>query len=369
MNNYLIYIALSFILSLASGFLIIPRIVDFCFKRKLYDVPNERKVHHEIIPRLGGMAFIPCMFFAFLVSIYVYNYNSGCLPMGISLWTCSFLASMFMIYIVGLIDDVVGLGANTKFLMQIVAASLLPACNLYINDLYGLFGLHAIPFWIGAPLTVFAIVYVDNAMNLIDGIDGLSGGLALIALAVFFACFFSGRVWVYCVMIAGLAGVLCAYLYFNIWGKVEKHRKIFMGDSGSLTIGFILSFLFVKVFMNNPHTLEFNELDKLMAYSVLIVPGFDVARVIMSRLRSGQSIFKADKRHIHHKLLRCGLSQHKALCAILLLQLALIGLNLLLNQCLKMPWIVLVDIIVFTAFNLAVSCVAAKSDAQKKKKR
>ncbi len=357
MDYYWLYVLLAFTLSLASGFLIIPRIVDFCLKRKLYDMPDERKVHHNAIPRLGGLAFMPCMFFAFLMSLYVFNCVTDNMPVSINLWTCSFLVSLFMVYSVGLVDDIIGLGAPIKFLVQIVAACLLPMSNLYINNLYGFCGVESIPFWIGAPITVFVIVFIDNAINLIDGIDGLSGGLALISLTGFLMCFGREQVWTYCVLIAGLMGVLVAYLYFNIWGSVERKRKIFMGDSGSLTLGFVLGFLMVKFAMNSTAVMPYRSDGLLLAYTLLIVPCFDVVRVVMVRLRVGQPLFQADKRHIHHKLLRCGLTQRKALVVILLLQMLFVLVNTMLSGVIDITYIVLIDVALFIAFHLGVDVV------------
>lgn len=360
MDKYWFYVVLAFALSLLSGFIMMPRIVDFCMKRKLYDIPNERKVHHAAIPRLGGVAFIPSMFMAFIISLYVYGYMSDNLPIGISMWTVSFIISMFMIFIVGVIDDVIGISAHLKFLVQIVAASLLPICNLYINDLYGFCGINSIPFWIGAPLTVLVIVFIDNAINLIDGIDGLAGGLALISLAGFLVCFGREHVWTYCVLIAGLMGVLCAYLYFNIWGRVERHHKIFMGDSGSLTLGFVLGFLVVKFAMNSTVVMPYRSDGLLLAYTLLIVPCFDVVRVIIVRLRVGQPLFRADKRHIHHKLLRLGLTQRAALAVILVLQLFFVALNILLNGLVDITLIVAIDIVAFVAFHYSVDAMTKR---------
>lgn len=355
MNTYWIYIVLSFVLSMVSGFMLMPRITDFCLKRKLYDMPNERKVHHNAIPRLGGVAFMPCMLLAFLVSIYVFRSVTNGLPITISLWTTAFIASLFMIYIIGLVDDMVGLGARLKFIVQIVAAAILPMCNLYINDMYGFCGIGEVSFAVGTFLTVLGIVYISNAINLIDGIDGLSGGLSLIALTGFLVCFARDGVWTYCVLIAGLMGVLCAYLYFNVWGSVEKRRKIFMGDSGSLTLGFILGFLVVKFAMNTGGETLCRTNGLLVGYTLLIVPCFDLVRVFFSRLRAHQGVFVPDKRHIHHKLLRLGLSQHKALLVILMLQLFFCAVNVLMSQCMSLTWIVVADIVLFTAFHLGLN--------------
>lgn len=352
MDSQWIYVILSFVISVAGGCVIIPSILKFCMKRKLYDMPNARKVHTFAIPRLGGISFMPCMLFAFFLSLLVYNRVTGRNHVGINMWTCSFVISLFILYTVGFVDDVIGLGPKTKFAAQIVAASLLPVSGLYINSFYGFCGIYEIPFWIGAPLTVFVIVYVDNAMNLIDGIDGLSGGLALLSLAGFLVCFGRAEVWTYCVLIAGMMGVITAYLYFNIFGKADKGNKVFMGDSGSLTIGFILGFLAVKYSMDGVGNLPRHDDGLLLSYTLLIVPCFDVVRVVLSRLRARQPLFKADKRHIHHKLLAFGLSQHKALVVILLLQMFFVVINMSLFGVISLTILVFVDIVVYTVFNV-----------------
>ena len=360
MDSHWIYVILSFVISVAGGCVIIPRIMNYCMKHGLYDMPNARKVHRNAVPRLGGIAFIPSMSLAFLVSLLVFHQVSGNVPMTISLWTLSFLVSLSMIYCVGIVDDIIGLGAKTKFIVQIVAASLLPACGLYINSLYGFCGVNEIPFWVGAPLTVFVIVFIDNAMNLIDGIDGLSAGLAFMSLAGFLVCFSRAEVWTYCVFIAGLMGVITSYLYFNVLGSAEKGNKVFMGDSGSLTLGFILGFLAVKYSMDGVGVLPRHSDGLLLAYTLLIVPCFDVVRVVLSRLRSRQPLFTADKRHIHHKLLRCGLTQHQALAVILVLQLVFVIMNTTMFPAVHLTYVVVADVALYTVFHLVVNAVIYK---------
>lgn len=358
----MIYTILAFLLSMACGFIVIPCILNFCFKRNLYDVPEARKVHKQAVPRLGGMAFLPSMLLAFVVAIFVLSSVTGHEQVTIGLWSCMFVVSLFMIYAVGIVDDVVGLGPKTKFAVQVVAASLLPLSGLYINNLYGFLGINDIPFWVGAPLTVFVIVFIDNAMNLIDGIDGLSAGLSLMALTGFLVCFAREGVLSYCVLVAGLMGVLVSYLYFNIWGKAEDNRKIFMGDSGSLTLGFILGFLVVKFAMNNTHIMPYRSDSLLMSYTLLIVPCFDVVRVIITRLRDRQPLFKADKRHIHHKLLRCGLSQHQALVCVLSLALFYDVVNFVLYPAVTITVVVAVDIAVYMVFHFTLDYVIRKRE-------
>ena len=348
MNPEILYILGSFLVSLGCGFALIPPIVSFCKKRNLYDLPNVRKVHKCGIPRLGGICFMPSMLLAFLIAMSVFNNVSGNSQITFSLWSLIFFISIALIYCVGVLDDLIGLSPKTKFAAQVVAASLLPWSMLYINDLYGFLGIHAIPYWAGFPLTVFAIVFIDNAINLIDGIDGLSSGLAVLALGGFLVCFYNEGIWLYCILIAGLMGVLLAFMYYNLFAKADKN-KIFMGDSGSLSVGFILSFLFIKLSMDTPNAISTGHSRLLLAYTFLIVPCFDVVRVTLVRLIHRRPVFEADKNHIHHKLMRMGMSQHQALVAILSMAVLFIVLNCLLQCRLSINVIVLTDVAIWIA--------------------
>ena len=349
---------MAFGLSILFEYSVIPLIVRFCRRKGLYDQPDVRKIHKTNIPRLGGISFFPTMMLAALVVIMTHNHDvSNSNKISMSMWSLTFLFSILIIYCVGIVDDIVGLGAKTKFAGQALAASLLPLSGLYINYLYGFLGIGAIPFAVGLPLTVFVIVFACNAINLIDGIDGLSAGLSFISLAGFLLCFLRDGLYTYCVLIAGLMGVLAAFAYFNIWGNRGKSSKIFMGDSGSLTLGFILGFLFVKYVMIN-HESGIYHADALsMAFTLVIVPMFDVVRVSLARLKHRRHIFRADKNHIHHKLMRAGLSQHQALCAILSLALFFIAVNFMLIHHVGITWIVAVDIVLWIVFNSSLNKV------------
>lgn len=346
MTEYiLLLVALLF--SATCGFVFIPLILNFCKQKGLYDQPETRKLHKKPIPRLGGISFLPSMFFSLLCTLAFFNYSSDDQQLSISLWSAYFGVSLLIIYGTGFIDDLVGLDAKTKFTTQIIAAILMPASGLFVNNLYGFLGVHEIPFYIGAPLTVFIIVFITNAINLIDGIDGLSAGLSLIALTGFLFCFMREGLLMYGILIAGLIGVLLAFLYYNIWGQEDKNRKIFMGDSGSLSLGFILGFLLVKFMMDNPNVKPFSLDSMMLACSMLVVPVFDVVRVTLIRIYHRKPIFQADKNHIHHKLMRAGLTQHQALLCILGLAIFYITFNLLLWQFCYMSVMVLADIIVW----------------------
>ena len=349
-QDILIFIAFS--LSVICGLFTIPLIMRFCRSKGLYDHPGGRKVHKTDVPRLGGISFFPIMVLAALVIILTHNKESGMdNKISLSTWTLTFLFSILIVYCVGIVDDIIGLGAKTKFLVQIVAALALPLSGLYINHLYGFLGIWDIPYSVGLPLTVFVIVFACNAINLIDGIDGLSSGLSFVALAGFLALFMRDDLFFYSVLIAGLMGVVTAFAYFNIFGSAKKQHKIFMGDSGSLTLGFILGFLFVKHVMWNPSSGIYHEDALSSALSLVVVPMFDVVRVSMARLAHHRHVFQADKNHIHHKLMRFGLSQHQALCAILALALLFIALHSLLYPRIGTTLTVAADIAVWTLLN------------------
>lgn len=351
------YIIIAFMLSACCGLIMIPALLRFCQKRKLYDLPNIRKVHHTLVPRLGGTAFMPSMALSASIVIVVISLTGNNHKIVLSTWSLAMMLSAMIIYCVGVVDDIFGLDAKVKFTMQIIASAIIPFCGLWINNLYGLFGIHEIPAYVGMPLTVFLFVFIDNAFNLIDGIDGLAATLAILALLGFIYCFSPYNLIAYEVMIAGLIGILVSYLRYNLWGDAEKGNKIFMGDSGSLTLGFILAFLFVKAISVNPNVMPMSTRRVLIAYSLLIIPTYDVVRVVLHRLRWKMPIFDADKSHIHHKLMELGLSPHQALISILSLAITYIALNLIMYDWvgISLTCILLIDIVTYTIFQICIS--------------
>ncbi len=359
MVNHATIIIGAFAISMLCGFVSIPIILNFCKSKGLYDIPNQRKLHKTLVPRLGGTSFFPCMILSFIIATLTLDTHAESHKISISLWSLYFIISLLIIYTVGIFDDLIGLGARTKFTAQIIAASFLPAAGLYINHLYGFMGINEIPFFIGAPLTILVIVFINNAINLIDGIDGLAASLSILALSGFLYGYLSLQLYIYSILIAGLLGVLVAYFYFNVFGKTEHNRKIFMGDSGSLSLGFILGFLFVKYIMVTP-AMPYSPEHLIFAYSLLIIPVFDVARVILHRLRHHRPLFQADKNHIHHKLMCAGLSMHQSLTAIVTLTLLFLLVNTILYPYVHITWTILVDIVLYTLFHLLLNTYTAR---------
>ena len=352
---------------MGCGFAFIPAIIKFCLKRKLYDLPSGRKIHKKPIPRLGGISFVPGMLLASVVTLFLISSGQE-KEVSVSLWSLYFCISLLIIYFTGIVDDIIGLNATIKFTVEILATCIMPAANLYINNLYGLFGIHVIPFWIGAPLTILILVFTCNAINLIDGIDGLSASLSIVALAGFLTCFHAERLTYYCVMIAALIGVLISYLYYNVFGKAENHKKIFMGDSGSLSLGFILGFLAIKLCMDTPRA-AYNPNRIVWAWSFLAVPCFDVVRVFFFRIMHGRSPFQPDKKHIHHKLMSCGLNQHKALIAIITLQLAIMATSYMMVDAISPTIIFIIDVALYAIVNFTANYFIRQEEAMATKKQ
>ncbi len=342
----MLYLFISFLTSLAVTFIGMPLLLRLCKVRGLYDMPNDRKIHQNKVPRLGGVFFAPAMIIGLIMAFLVMLVSGDHFPT-FSAQVFFVSAGLFLIYLIGLLDDVLGLNARLKFIVQFVSALFLPICGVCLNNLYGLFGIHELPLWAGYPLTVFIALLVINAINLIDGIDGLSSSLSLLALMVFTLLNYRIGGIMSAILAAGLTGTVLAFLYFNMLGKVERNTKTFMGDTGSLILGYALAFFVIKYAMFDP-TINNKPEPLLTSFTLLIVPTFDLVRVAFSRLRHGVSIFHADKTHIHHKFLAVGLSMHRSLAVILLLQLTFIGLNWLLFALnVSTVFIVIIDILLF----------------------
>ncbi len=351
-----IFIVLAFVISVFVARLIIPRILIISLRKKLFDIPDARKIHKRAIPRLGGVSFFPTILFSCCLVLAfrsLAGYNISDLQVSYVLPECLFLiCGMTLLYLTGIADDLIGVRYRQKFVVQILCACFLPISGLWINDLYGLFGVHVISAWVGIPFTVLTIVFITNAVNLIDGIDGLASGLSSVALLVFGVLFIEKGLWMYSIIAFSTFGVLVPFFYYNVFGSVERARKIFMGDTGSLTLGYILSFLAVKYSQNNLVVTSYTEGAFVIAFSTLIVPSFDVIRVVMLRIRNGKSPFEADKNHIHHKFLAMGFTPRKALITILLISCSFSAINIFF-----MPWVnntvmLIGDITIWIGLNL-----------------
>lgn len=340
-------------LSALSTAIIMPYLLNVCYRRGLFDLPNERKVHKHSIPRLGGMVFVPAMIISFFGTIALLHALGKDTPDTMNYSSLFMGGCAILIYFIGVIDDLVGCKAKTKFATQLATAVTFSLCGLRIDSLYGFLGIEQLPLLVSYMLTIFLTLLIINAINLIDGIDGLAAGISLVALATYAYLFSKLNVPTFVILIASLSGAILVFLPFNLWGAVEKRRKTFMGDSGSLLLGVVLSYFTMKYAMSNSTTLPLHSDGLLMAYSTVLVPCFDLCRVALCRLKRGQGIFHPDKTHLHHKFMAAGFSMHKTLVYIIALQLAYLAVNVILFRYhIDMVWIMLLDVITFTAINI-----------------
>lgn len=308
-----------FILSLLLGMIVIPRILLISFKKRLFDEPDSRKVHHGKVPRLGGTAFFPSIALAVFSVIVIHDklFRGDLLTVPLTIQLMTTCCSLFLLYVTGIMDDLIGVRYSSKFLIQGICGILIVSSDLYINNFYGLFGIYEIPTWIGAPFTALITIYILNAINLIDGIDGLASGLSGITLLSLGCIFVYLHEYLYSFFAFASLGVLIPFFYYNVFGRVERKRKIFMGDTGSLTIGLVLSILTIKLSMYEPEKEMQIPGAIVIAFSFLLVPMLDVVRVFLHRLREGNNPFQPDNNHIHHKFIALGFPKRRVMITII----------------------------------------------------
>jgi UDP-N-acetylmuramyl pentapeptide phosphotransferase/UDP-N-acetylglucosamine-1-phosphate transferase len=346
----------SFLLAVCIASFILPQILLLSYKKKLFDEPGERKVHTRAVPRLGGVSFFPTILFS-ISFVLGLRYKLGSVIPG-SIAEHFVLEGLFiacgltLLYIVGIADDLTGVRYRKKFVVQIICASFFPLAGLYINNLYGLLGIHELPVYLSCPLTVLIVVFVTNAINLIDGIDGLASGLSGVSLVILGTLFYHHKLWIYSMTAFVTLGVLLPFFYFNVFGNINRRRKIFMGDTGSLTLGYIISFLVIKYSMSNPNVMPYQHGAIVIAFSTLIIPMFDVVRVVIVRARQGKSLFTADKNHIHHKFLAMGFTPRKAMIVIVGMAIGFSTVNIMLVGYIDAIIVFVLDLIIWIGLSL-----------------
>lgn len=324
-NFYLMFdIILSFITAFAITYLVVPSVIGVAKIKKLVDVPGERAAHFVPTPSLGGIAIFAGTVFA------------------ITLWTPFsyfanlqyILAALIIIFLVGAKDDIVPMSPSRKLGGQIfVAAILVFRADVVIDNFYGLFGIYELSEWFSILFSVFVIILLINAFNLIDGINGLAASIG-ITISIFFGTWFFLIERIELAMVAfALTGALVAFLKYNL-----SPAKIFMGDTGSMLVGFVCTILAVKFL--ETHNGYFTEklVDKsylkmyefsaapAVVISVLIVPLFDTLKVFITRILKGRSPFMPDKTHTHHLLLELGLTHDKSTAILALVNVTFIGI-------------------------------------------
>lgn len=306
-------VILSFLLSFLLTFISIPKIIRVSYRKQLMDVPGSRSSHTRKIPRLGGVA----IYFAITVvaSIFCFDMLSKVI---------FFSAALVLLFFIGLMDDLLVVAPQKKLFAQILSALMIVVgSNIRIESFFGLFGIFELPYWISVFFTIFIIVLIINSYNLIDGIDGLASGVGILISLSFVFIFF--RLYDYSMGFLAIAilGSLLAFLYFNL----SNQYKIFMGDTGSMVVGYLIAFMAIKFISLSSMPWVKIESAPIIAIAILIIPLIDTLSVIIIRLMKRKSPFTADQNHIHHRILRLGFNHTKTtliICAanVLLIVLA-----------------------------------------------
>lgn len=285
------------------------------------DTPGRRKIHKKVTPSLGGIG----IFLGLVVSLTIW------LPFEAFQQFKFILAGILILFFIGLRDDIVPLRPLYKLLAQLVAATMIVyLANIKLTSLYGLFGVEELNPLLSQLLSVFTIIVITNSFNLIDGLDGLAGTIATIALTTFGIWFYLiGDEWT-SLLAFSMAGAVVAFLTFN-WDP----SRIFMGDTGALAIGFLFAVLAIK-FIDTNYMLPADNLYKFQAtvttgICIIIIPLFDTLRIFILRISKKQSPFTPDKNHMHHALMRMGMSHSQTAISLGLLNITYILVAILFN--------------------------------------
>ncbi len=314
------------LLAFFTAFLItyfsVPALINLSLLKKLYDKPDHRKIHGRRITALGGIAIFGAFSFSFIL------YTSGLYYAELN----SILAGALILFAIGVKDDLYPITPVKKFGGQLIAALIVVIQgNVRMVSLYGLMGINDLNYTVGVVLSIALFLFLINSFNFIDGINGLAGGVGVIAISTFAYFFYRMDELLFLILCLSYIGALLAFLRYN-FGK----GRIFMGDSGSMVLGFVITVItlfFIQKSVTYEPNIFFAISSAVFAFAVLIIPVFDTIRVVLIRvfiLR--RSPFSADRNHIHHALLDIGLSQIKATSVLLAANLFFVLLALLFHE-------------------------------------
>ena len=283
---------LTYVMAFVLTLIFIPPVIFMVKRFKLFDRPNSRKEHTIPTPTFGGISIFAGMMVSLLFWFKFYNHPS----------IITFFLSMILLFGVGIMDDLKDLAARYKLVIEAGVATLLAISGIRITSFGGLFGIDELHITAQYFITVVTIVGITNAFNLIDGIDGLAGGLGFMSLVTLGIFLTISKDLNYAIIAFALAGALLGFLYFNF-----NPARIFMGDTGSLMLGFVIAVLCVQLMkINSIHPTPVVPNIYVFTLGIVMIPVFDTLRVFGTRIWRGQSPFSADKTHIHHLITNKG---------------------------------------------------------------
>jgi UDP-GlcNAc:undecaprenyl-phosphate/decaprenyl-phosphate GlcNAc-1-phosphate transferase len=311
---FYVKIGLGFLFSFLITFFSVPTIIKISRRKNLMDEPGVRSSHLRKIPNLGGIA----IFYSIGISASIFAYEL------FDLYKFLFASLIILLYI-GVMDDIVVMRAYKKLVAQIIVSALIViGSDIRVRSLFGIFGIYEMAYFVSVLFSIITFIILINAFNLIDGIDGLAGGYSVICSALFGISYYRLGEYNYPLVIlsAVIIGAVLAFLYYNL--SNYRTSKIFMGDTGSMLLGFLLAFTsisFIDIFIDRelPNVPRYHlQSAPVVAVAILILPIVDTLNVIIIRLANKKSPFDADKNHIHHKLLKLNLTHRRSSFYIIL---------------------------------------------------
>ena len=338
--NLIINSLIIFFTSFAVASICIPLVIKLAIKKRLLGEYGEgRHVHKGYVPRLGGIAVFGGFFFGQLYFMVAHSYNEH-----LSQPYFLLLFSSLLLFLLGTLDDLVDIKASLKFYIQLLVALILATnADVRIFSFYGLFGLEELPVSFSYIFSIIVIVFFINAYNLIDGIDSLSSSVGMYVLLCFGAVFLYNEAYTDSLIAFSVFGSLLGFWMYN-----KPPAKIFMGDSGTLSMGLLMAYFAIKT-CNLPLDND-GSLNPVFAMVVLVYPVIDTLRVFTKRIIKGVSPFTPDKNHIHHLLLELGYDHGKATKIIILFSIVLTVIAYLLRENPTTSFFVLVPLIFILSF-------------------
>ena len=317
-------IATAFLIAVLFNMYAIPVIIKIAKVKKLFDVPDERKNHTASVPTLGGLGMYATIAAVSLTFINTCGMDGGGIASSLTSLP-PIIAGFTIIFFIGMKDDLLNIPAWKKLAVEIIALLILTVVgDVRLDSMQGMFYIREISYFESILLSLFAGIVIINAFNLVDGIDGLAASIAILGSAVFGCYFLFIEDWEYAVLSFIILGALIPFFFYNAFGTTNK---IFMGDTGSLLLGFALTVLIFR----------FNELNALsyikphftagpaFSFAVVIIPMFDTLRVFTIRILRGNSPFKADRRHLHHILLDLGYTHLQSTLLLITINLVFVA--------------------------------------------
>lgn len=341
---------LAVIIAFLLTFILLPIIIKVSRSIDLLDAPDRRKIHSVSTPSLGGIG----IFIGFILSMMISISFSELAELKY------FLGGIVLIFILGIRDDVSSLQAKHKLAVQILSAVLVVYFSqIKLTGLYGILGIFDLPVGVAGILSVFMIVALTNSFNLIDGIDGLAGSLGVLILSVLGWIFLELGDMSLAVICLSVSGSLIAFLFFNWYPS-----KVFMGDTGSMLLGFITSVLTIVMINHVTSTevpLNFQISSPVaLGVAVLIVPIYDTFRVFIIRFYNGKSPLAPDRNHIHHALLKLGINHSRASLALIALNVVIISISFLLNNSLGNGMLILIQLLIAVCFGASIDLIGRR---------